>query len=271
MAKYRSKYPCSIFSSNVTYIPPALPVHVSANLEPITGAPSEQEVLKVQNAIRLYQKLTDLPSLFDPQVNAELSQHLFDIQMARYIQRCRQARPVPLENIPVEPSNPVYPAERTGEETNSAANNPGRGAEVAESHQSAQSESDASIRDIIERSNQLAERSNQLMERSNQIAERLIRVVERSSQPAEQANNLTKKFNELFERLNEHLETSNVLVEASTKPVEKLGDVLGNINRVLMKIQHAIIRGHKGNELSALDCLVNEKGEAPGITERILK
>lgn len=45
--------------------------------------------------------------------------------------------------------------------------------------------------------------------------------------------------------------------------MEKLGDVLGNINRVLVRIQHAIIRNHKGNTISALDCLVNEKGETP--------
>ncbi|KAG8741479.1 hypothetical protein FRC11_014789 [Ceratobasidium sp. 423] len=256
---------------NVTYVPPALPVHVSANLEPISGAPSEEQVLKVQNAIRSYQKLTDLPSLFDSQVNAELSQHLFDIQMARYIQRCRQASPVPRGNVLVELANPVYPPERTSGKTNSATNNPGRGADVAESHQSTRSELDASIRDVVERSNQLVERSNQLMERSNQIAEQLTQVVERSNQPMEQPNNFTEKFNELFGRLNEHLEKSNLLAEASTKPVEKLGDVLGNINRVLMKIQHAIIRSHKGNELSALDCLVNEKGDVHAVNKQSSK
>ncbi|KDN40471.1 hypothetical protein RSAG8_08091, partial [Rhizoctonia solani AG-8 WAC10335] len=36
-----------------------------------------------------------------------------------------------------------------------------------------------------------------------------------------------------------------------------------NINRVLVGIQHAIVRNYKGNKLTAADCLVNEKGETP--------
>ncbi|CUA67626.1 hypothetical protein RSOLAG22IIIB_07482 [Rhizoctonia solani] len=37
------------------------------------------------------------------------------------------------------------------------------------------------------------------------------------------------------------------------------------VNKVLVGIQHAIIRNHKGNTATAVDCLVNEQGETPGM------
>ncbi|KAG8731957.1 hypothetical protein FRC11_001351 [Ceratobasidium sp. 423] len=260
MARYRSKYPCSIFHVNTTYTPPVLPAHVSTQLEPVSSVPSEEEVVKVQDAIRSYQKFVEIPSMFDPKVHAELSQHLFDVQMARYIQRCGQANPVPQETVGVEPASAIHRAEQENGETNTTTNNIGSGAEVLEPHQPAQSVSTDKICDAIERSNQLAEQANQLVERSNQIAEQLTRVVEESNLPAEQSNRFFETFTELFGRLNGHFERSNHLVEASTKPVEKLADILGNMNKVLVRIQHAIVRNHKGNTLNAVDCLVNEKG-----------
>ncbi|KAL5632022.1 hypothetical protein ACGC1H_000147 [Rhizoctonia solani] len=258
MARYRNKYPCSIFPTYTTYTPPVLPVHIPVKLESISGQPSQEEIIKVQNAIRAYEKLIDIPSLFDPQVNAELSQHLFDIQMARYMELCSYTGPVPQHNAPAEPAN-SHPIGPVSEETNTATNNVGRATDVVDTYQTAQP-MDPTIREAIERSNQLAERSNQLIERSNQIVEQLARAVEQSNQPTDQPNNLIEKVTELFGRMNEHLEQSNRLAEASTKPVEKLREVLKNINMVLVGIQHAIVRNHKGNTLDAVNCLVNEKG-----------
>ncbi|CAE6403447.1 unnamed protein product [Rhizoctonia solani] len=267
-SKYRSKYPCSIFPMNVTYTPPKLPVHVSVNLEPISGPPSEEQVTNVQNAIRLYQKLTDVPSLFDPQVNAELSQHLFDIQMASYIHRCGQAVPSPRETTPLDPPTNTHSTEQASKETNTSANNAGRGSDTVEPYQSSQLPLDLNLQDAIERSNQIAERANQLAERSNQLIERsnlisdqLSQAIERSSPPADQPTNLAEKLTELLGRISERFDQSSHPIEAVMKSIEKLGDTLKNINKVLVGIQHAIIRSHKGNTVNAVNCLVNEKGD----------
>ncbi|CAE6455631.1 unnamed protein product [Rhizoctonia solani] len=58
VAKYRSKYLCT-FTNDVTYMPPVLPGHISVNLEPIFGSPSEDQVIKVHEAMRSYQKYSE--------------------------------------------------------------------------------------------------------------------------------------------------------------------------------------------------------------------
>ncbi|CUA69489.1 hypothetical protein RSOLAG22IIIB_08496 [Rhizoctonia solani] len=256
MAVYRSKYTSLLFPSDVTYTPPTLPAHVPVKLELISGAPSDEQVTKVQEAIRSYQKYSEIPSMFEPRVSAELSQHLFDIQMARYMSRAAQHRP----------------ATRLQAATHDTMNNAGTGADLTESRRLPED----GVRDILERSNQLAERANQLSERSNQLIERSNQIAEQTSQlverarPAElpersadQPNNSSEQFNELTGRLGQHLEQSNRLVEEYTKPVEQLGDVLRTINKVLVGIQHAIVRNHRGNTRDAVKCLVNEKGDVP--------
>ncbi|CAE7200264.1 unnamed protein product [Rhizoctonia solani] len=271
MARYRSKYLATTFPENTTYTPPALPAHVPVQLERVVGTPSEEEVMRVQDAVRLYHQFSKIPSMFDSHTNMELTQYLFDVQMARHMQRARQTH-VPK---PISRANVTRTVEQAADPIKdldaSATNNPGTGARVAEL---AQSTLDARLSDSIERSNRLAERANELteranllIERSNVIAERSNQLVEKSSQPAEQSNKHTDRFNQLFERLNRHLEGSAQLAKESTKPVEKLGEVLVNINKVLVRIQHAIIRNHKGNTLRALDCLVNEKGETPAMSD----
>ncbi|KDN34436.1 hypothetical protein RSAG8_12468, partial [Rhizoctonia solani AG-8 WAC10335] len=272
MARYRSKHLVNTFPENTTYNPPTLPAHVFLQLEPVTGVPSEEEAIKVQDAIRIYSQFSSVPSMFDPRVNMELSQHLFDIQMARHTQRARQSHVNPPPEIPdANLTRSVETATNPIEEpTAGNTNNAGTGAGVTESVQSAR---DGIVCDAIERSNRLAEQANRiseqanlLIERSNQIAERSNQLVEQSSRPMGQSNKLSERFSQIFDRLNHHLEQSNLLTKESTKPVEKLGDVLGNINKVLVRIQHAIIRSHKGNTVKALDCLVNEKGETPAIS-----
>ncbi|KAH7335728.1 hypothetical protein B0J17DRAFT_52068 [Rhizoctonia solani] len=156
-------------------------------------------------------------------------------------------------------------------------NNAGTGADDSQLYEPPQVADDRVIRDAIERSNrlaeqanQLAERSNLLIERSNKIAERANQLVERSIRPPEQPNLSAARLNDLYEQLNTHYEASNqhhghsnALAEESAKPVR---DMLRNINKVLVGIQHAIVRSHKGNTLDALDSLVNVKGETPGVS-----
>ncbi|KAG8730273.1 hypothetical protein FRC11_007122, partial [Ceratobasidium sp. 423] len=241
-------------------------------LEPVVGIPSEDEIIKVQDAIRSYDRVVSIPSMFDPRVSMELSQHLFDIQMGEFIYYFINQSHVDTPPRTTPMSNLTATNECTSDAEGLARNNPGTGADPPISlNQSTQTGSDAAIHDCIQKSNQLAEqanllveRSNLLIERSNQIAEQANQLMERFAQPVGQPNNLVERFIELLGRLNEHFEQSNRLAESSAKPVEKLEEVLRNVNRVLVGIQHAIVRNHKGNTYNAADCLVNERGETPG-------
>ncbi|KAH7335844.1 hypothetical protein B0J17DRAFT_55897 [Rhizoctonia solani] len=277
MLVYRNKYTSLMFPTDVTYTPPALPAHVPANLEPISCTPSDEEVTKVQDAIRTYQKYSEIPSMFEPQVSAELSQHLFDIQMARYMCRAAQQQPNPPPQENIQPRNLTGIATNMAEENSahSMSNNAGTGAESMESHHL----QNTAIQEILERSNQLveranelSERSNQLIERSNQISERTNQLIERPDHPAEQSNqtadqpstdNLVERFNELIGRLNQHLEHSNQLAAGFKTPVEQIGDALKTINKVLVGVQHAIVRSRKGVPVYSILSLINEKGECP--------
>ncbi|KAG8755059.1 hypothetical protein FRC11_006271, partial [Ceratobasidium sp. 423] len=253
MAKYRVKYLGTTFPENTTYAPPILPVHVAVKLEAVVGVPSEEDIIKVQEAIRAYQQFVN----------------------ARHTQRAKQRHAAPVSHK-TPSSVPTRATEQITSivEDSSTTNNAGTGANAVASLTLGRGVQDAGLREAIERSNRLAEqanqlieRSNKLLERSNQIAERSNLSVEQSNQPTEWPNVLVEKFTEPLVQLNKHLDISNRLAQASTKPVEKIGDVLGNINKVLVAIQHAVVRNHKGNTLSALDCLVNEKGQTPVITE----
>ncbi|CAE6410549.1 unnamed protein product [Rhizoctonia solani] len=87
--------------------------------------------------------------------------------------------------------------------------------------------------------------------------------MEQSKEPAHRANELAEKANQLMEQLGESSEYSNELSEQTASCWDRMGDVLGNINRVLVGVQHAIVRNHKGNKINAIDCLVNEQGRIP--------
>ncbi|KDN36155.1 hypothetical protein RSAG8_11036, partial [Rhizoctonia solani AG-8 WAC10335] len=265
MAKYRTRCLSFVFPETTTYTPPALPVHVTVQLEPVTGTPSEEEVVKVQSAIRSYHQFANAPTLFDPRVDMELSQHLFDMQMARYTVRARECHASQPHQSP-SPSSTRIIEQSMAADLGTPTNNARSGAEAPDFQASTQHVRGADAQDAIERSNRLAEQTNQLIERSNQIAERANQLVDKCSHPAEQSKKLSERFNQLFERLNEHLGQSNRLAKESIQPVEKLGDVLTNINKVLVRIQHAIVRSHKGNTIRALDCLINEKGETPAMS-----
>ncbi|CAE6389691.1 unnamed protein product [Rhizoctonia solani] len=293
MARYRRAYLDVVLPEHTTYTPPTLPAHINVHLEPITGIPSGEEVVKVQEAIRLYQQFSNVPSMFNPYVNVELSQHLFDIQMgsyvqeytfrlssfnlydatphlARYTQHARQKNTMQCES---PSSNTAKPATNLDEVSSLTTNNAGTGADSTQSLESVQKIQGSIIQYAIEKSNQLSEEANKLMERANILIERSNELMERSSsRPAEQPCPDSAKFSEIFERMNGHLEHSNNLAGGLAKPIETMGDTLQTINRVLVRIQHAIVRSHKDNTTSAFDCLVNERGEVPAlspVTDRV--
>ncbi|CAE6483215.1 unnamed protein product [Rhizoctonia solani] len=330
MARYRSRYSLITFPSDATYTPPALPTHTSVKLESVSGAPTDEEMLKVQDAVRAYQHFEHVPSMFDQRVSMELSQHLFDLQMG-------ETRPISVSEHSAEPVRPAPAIDQNMvilEDTFAGMNNAGRGANapialqpapVIDTHELLERSNQLSERfnQVLERfaqaierihepslhSDQLSERFNQLLERlnllteqSNQLAQqsaarsaqpfeepsqsvdKFNRLIEQSSQyagrfgqlfeqlnglisqlvhPLQRSNELSARANELAEQLNQLSERSNTLLEEAHKPVDRLEDVMKNINRVLVGIQHAIVRNCKDNKASAADCLVNEKGETP--------
>ncbi|CAE6446025.1 unnamed protein product [Rhizoctonia solani] len=279
MSKYRSRYQDAIFPENIIYTPPTLPAHVFVSLEPVAGTPSDEEIIRVQDAIRSYQQFSNAPPMFNSHTNMELSQHLFDLQIANYTRRVKQRKLVSHETCSPRSPTVVEPAEFV-DESNTATNNAGTGGKAVEYSELTRAIHDVNIQDAIERSNRLAERANQLIEhsnqiaeRSNQIAERSNQLVEQSRQQAQQSKKAAEWSNQLLERSNQHHEQSNQrderinhLVEKAIIPVDKIADTLRNINKVLVGIQHAIVRNSKGNTIYALNCLVNEKGETPAVT-----
>ncbi|KAF8594049.1 hypothetical protein BDV93DRAFT_612023 [Ceratobasidium sp. AG-I] len=99
-ARYRDKYPVNVFPSTNTYAPPTLPSHIAVTLEPVIGAPSDDEVKLVHTALRTSENLANFPSMFDPDLSMNLSQHLFDIQFARHIQRTTEGYFTPRQALP---------------------------------------------------------------------------------------------------------------------------------------------------------------------------
>ncbi|KAG8692472.1 hypothetical protein FRC11_003597, partial [Ceratobasidium sp. 423] len=162
---------------DAVYTPPALPTHISVELEPISGAPSDEEILKVQDAVRAYQHFSSVPSVFDPHMNMELSQHLFNLQMARYMRLAGERQPSSVsQESATSPTRIIERATIIAEGIPTTTNNPGTGADVTVVDHASQSVPAVDVRELMERSNQLPERFNVLLERSNELAER-------SSQP----------------------------------------------------------------------------------------
>ncbi|CAE6435811.1 unnamed protein product [Rhizoctonia solani] len=238
MARYRSKYSLITFPSDARYTPPALPAHLTGNLEPVHGAPSDDEIIKVQDVLQTYQEFRRIPSMYDARVNMELSQHLFDLHMARHMRHAGESSSSHVPPTTSAPENYARVEERTlppVEETIGATNNAGTGSDTIGTLQTSAPTLNVDIREGMERSNQLFERFNQLLEQSTQPAQKANELAERSNEFANRAN-------QLAERLNQSHERSNQLLEQTIKTWEQLGGTLGNINRMLMRIQHAIIR-----------------------------
>ncbi|CAE6527610.1 unnamed protein product [Rhizoctonia solani] len=87
MTCHRQKYPTSVLPNDAVYNPPTLPAYIPTDLRPIVGPPSNAEISSVHGALRMSESFANVPSIFDPDLHAQLSQHLFDIQLARHVQR----------------------------------------------------------------------------------------------------------------------------------------------------------------------------------------
>ncbi|KAH7307895.1 hypothetical protein B0J17DRAFT_773735 [Rhizoctonia solani] len=177
MARYRDKYSLITLPSDSTYTPPTLPSHISVELKPILGVPSDEELTGVQEAVRSYQQFSHAPSMFDPHVNMELSQHLFDVHMARYMRRAGDSEPNPvpqettLGEIPVEINEQI--PNSTGEAITTDAQSTAEfratntGYELDQQPQV--TSQDISTRKVMERSNQLVERLGKALDNINGV------------------------------------------------------------------------------------------------------
>ncbi|KAG8730272.1 hypothetical protein FRC11_007121 [Ceratobasidium sp. 423] len=210
----------------------------------------------------------------------ELSQHLFNIQMARYMRLAGESQSTAVSPaIARSEELPTRITEQTPNAANdstTATNNAGTGSNPVIGDQTPLAPG-TGMQEFMERSNQLSEHFNLVLERltqlvelshrpadqSHQLAERFNQLLDRFNQLVEQSNPSARRTNELAERSNQIAERANQLAEQAQKPLERLGDMLRNINNVLVGVQHAIVRNHKGNTVGAVDCLVNEKGETP--------
>ncbi|CAE6411800.1 unnamed protein product [Rhizoctonia solani] len=68
------------------YYPPTLPAHLVTiyDLQPISGKPTDEQVKTIHAAIRVVNAEAQIPHLCNPELSLQLSQHLFNIQMAVY-------------------------------------------------------------------------------------------------------------------------------------------------------------------------------------------
>ncbi|CAE6477836.1 unnamed protein product [Rhizoctonia solani] len=227
MARYRSKYSLITFPSDATYTPPTLPSHVPIHLKPVSGAPSDEDLTKVQDTLQAYQEFTRIPSMFDARVNMELSQHLFDIQMARYIRVAGENQPslaspaVATAEIPAQSTGQVLD---TIDATSASTNNAGSGSNSVRVDQTPHLTSGTpgiSASGLVERSNQLAEQSNVLVE----VLERLTQLVEQSRRPTDQPGQLAMRFNQLFDRFDQ-------LIERFTQPARRANEIAERSNHI---------------------------------------
>ncbi|KAF8750732.1 hypothetical protein RHS01_09055 [Rhizoctonia solani] len=223
-----------------TYSPPNLPDHLSTKLESVSGAPTNEQMIKVQDILLNYQEMRRFPSMFDAHVNMELSQHLFDLQMARHMRMAGESEPILGSEATLKPPVTLLNTPHTPSKTEEAitTNNIGRGADDIEAHYTIHSVTGAETRDLIERSNKLAERFNQL----NQLVELSKQPAQRANELGEQSNNIADRANQLIEQLNQSFGHSNQLSEKANKSLESFAGLLQNINGVLVGIQHAIVR-----------------------------
>ncbi|CAE7220238.1 unnamed protein product [Rhizoctonia solani] len=116
-AVYRNEYPSNIFPVENTYTPPSIPSHIPIALEPIVGAPSDGDLESAHGAVRTLENLANSP-FFDSALSAKLSQHLFNLQFARYIQDSNQG------HFNQERSNPSAPARANEDRRSNVATNP---------------------------------------------------------------------------------------------------------------------------------------------------
>ncbi|KEP51816.1 hypothetical protein V565_055280 [Rhizoctonia solani 123E] len=93
MAVYQANHSMSVLPGNV-YTPPTLPPYIPSMLNPVTGTPSIEDIKSVQSALRTAESLVTSPQMFNADLNMKLSQHLFDLQFARYMHDLTQGKSV---------------------------------------------------------------------------------------------------------------------------------------------------------------------------------
>ncbi|CAE7109058.1 unnamed protein product [Rhizoctonia solani] len=63
------------------YTPPTLPPDIPGTLKRVVGTPSDEDFLSIQSVVRYVENLSYNPQRFDADLNMQLSQHLFDLQL----------------------------------------------------------------------------------------------------------------------------------------------------------------------------------------------
>ncbi|CAE6473741.1 unnamed protein product [Rhizoctonia solani] len=95
MAVYRANHSFDPLSGTPgrersVYTPPTLPPDVPSSLNRIVGAPSDEEMMSIQSVVRYVESLSYNPQRFDANLSMQLSQHLFDLQLARHLHNAGQ-------------------------------------------------------------------------------------------------------------------------------------------------------------------------------------
>ncbi|CUA73067.1 hypothetical protein RSOLAG22IIIB_10512 [Rhizoctonia solani] len=92
MAVYRANYsiqPLATSSASI-YVPPALPPDIPGTLDQVVGAPTDAQIQSVQRVVRFVENLLRNPQRFDVDLSMQLSQHLFDLQLARHMHNAKK-------------------------------------------------------------------------------------------------------------------------------------------------------------------------------------
>ncbi|KAL5632045.1 hypothetical protein ACGC1H_000165 [Rhizoctonia solani] len=124
MACHQQKYPTSVLPNDAVYDPPTLPVYIPVELKPVSGPPSNDEIASVHTALRISESFANVPSTFDPDVHVQLSQHLFDIQLARHVQRSIMKRSAPAISMHMDQDVHEGPSETDGNNNPKAHTSP---------------------------------------------------------------------------------------------------------------------------------------------------
>ncbi|CAE7234152.1 unnamed protein product, partial [Rhizoctonia solani] len=67
------------------YTPPALPSHIPCTLNQVIGTPSDDDLKAAQGALKSVENWAAGARTFDADLNMRISQHVFDLQFARYM------------------------------------------------------------------------------------------------------------------------------------------------------------------------------------------
>ncbi|CAE7128254.1 unnamed protein product [Rhizoctonia solani] len=101
MAVHQANHSTNLLPRSV-YTPPALPSHIPCTLNQVIGTPSDDDLKAAQGALKSAENWAAMARTFDGDLNMRLSQHVFDLQFARYMHDLAQG-----ESIGTEP--PIVP------------------------------------------------------------------------------------------------------------------------------------------------------------------